>query len=388
MNTQICHNIYQPYRIFSKVFEEGEAMAKGKYYFDGKKGRFYVMFKGNAEWFYSDPDRHKPFFSKEETKYWFKIAKSEIEERIFQPKAWRKNSPLHMDIYAKEWLDILDVSRATKESYYHAVIHYIIPFFRSQDIRHIGYMDIVKFKKWLSEKHNLSSKTIYNKVNTLKRMLKDAWKARFITEMPPFPSLGYDKPEIQYLSMEQQQKFIDAIPDRDRPIFQFMMEYGTRPQEARALQKDCVKDGYIRICRVFSLGEDLRETTKSGDKGKRWLKITPYIEEVLNNIPPHLGPFVFVNEQGLPYKRNELTNIWRKAKKITGIEIKLYNACRHSLGCQLLDEGQNIDVVKDLLGHTDIRMTERYAKRSKAKASEVLKDRRKVINFKKKAENP
>ncbi|MGA1840195.1 MAG: hypothetical protein ACMUIU_06170 [bacterium] len=66
-------------------------------------------------------------------------------------------------------------------------------------------------------------------------------------------------------------RFLDAIPDRDWPIFQFMMEYGVRPQEARALQRDCIKDGKVKICRAFS-NNTLRETTKTGSKGKRNLR--------------------------------------------------------------------------------------------------------------------
>ncbi|MGA1841821.1 MAG: hypothetical protein ACMUIU_14455 [bacterium] len=87
-------------------------------------------------------------------------------------------------------------------------------------------------------------------------------------------------PEIEYLTIEQQEKLLNAIPDHDRPIFQFMMEYGVRPQEARALQRDCIKNGKVKICRAFS-NNTLRETTKTGGKGKRAFEITPYFKEVL-----------------------------------------------------------------------------------------------------------
>ena len=33
---------------------------------------------------------------------------------------------------------------------------------------------------------------------------------------------------IEYLTLEQQEKMIDAIPERDRLIFEFGMEYGLR----------------------------------------------------------------------------------------------------------------------------------------------------------------
>ncbi|MGA1840196.1 MAG: hypothetical protein ACMUIU_06175 [bacterium] len=54
-----------------------------------------------------------------------------------------------------------------------------------------------------------------------------------------------------------------------------------------------------------------------------------------------------------------------------------------SLGCQLLDQGTPMDLVSDVLGHTNEKMTRRYAKRSVAKLTEeLMKRREKVIKFK------
>jgi integrase len=76
------------------------------------------------------------------------------------------------------------------------------------------------------------------------------------------------------------------------------MEYGVRPGEARALQKDCLADGNVIIQRAFSDNE-LRETTKTGRI--RVYKITAYFQKVLESTQPHLSPFVFVRDDGKPY---------------------------------------------------------------------------------------
>ena len=77
-----------------------------------------------------------------------------------------------------------------------------------------------------------------------------------------------------------------------------MMEYGVRPGEARALQKDCLADRNVIIRRAFSDNE-LRETTKTGRI--RIYQITAYFQTVLDRIQPHLSPFVFVRDDGKPY---------------------------------------------------------------------------------------
>ena len=75
--------------------------------------------------------------------------------------------------------------------------------------------------------------------------------------------------------------------------------------------------------------------------------------------------------------------MWSEACKKAEIKkIKLYNAVRHSLGCQLLDKGFEFDKVQKVLGHTRPEMTRRYAKRSNESITEMLVDRRaKIIEF-------
>ena len=180
--------------------------------------------------------------------------------------------------------------------------------------------------------------------------------------------------------MEQQEAVLSQIPEWYRPIFQFMMEYGCRPGEARALKKDCIVDGQVIFRRAFS-NNTLRETTKT-DRVRRY-DITPYFKEVLADLPLHTSPFVFVRDDGKPYTSKNLNKIWHEACDKAGIHIKLYNGCKHSLGCQLLDMGCDMDLVRQQLGHTKIEMTQRYAKRTNAVLTSKLIQRRKnIVEFK------
>ena len=77
-------------------------------------------------------------------------------------------------------------------------------------------------------------------------------------------------------------------------------------------------------------------------------------------------------KNGEPYTAKDLNRIWKSACKVSGTEIRLYNAVRHSLGCQLLDEGHDMEMVRDVLGHTATNTTRRYAKRSQHSIAHVL----------------
>ena len=95
---------------------------------------------------------------------------------------------------------------------------------------------------------------------------------------------------------------------------------------------------------------------------------------------------MFVRSDGKPYTNKNLNAIWKAACKIAGVNIKLQAAFRHSLGCQLLDQGADLELVRDVLGHTKTEMTRRYAKRNPASMKDVLEARRKVVSIKKEGE--
>jgi len=156
------------------------------------------------------------------------------------------------------------------------------------------------------------------------------------------------------------------------------MEYGLRIQEARAMMKDCVTDEEVIIKRSFSEFA-LRETTKTGRI--RRFSLTSRSRAILKSVPLSTCQFVFTPNNNTAYHPRLLNEIWHKACAEVGIKIKLYNAFRHSLGCQLLDEGQPLDLVRDVLGHSTSEMTRRYAKRNPTQLTNALENRGKVIPF-------
>ena len=301
---------------------------------------------------------------------------TEIDDGEFNPKFWLPDSPMLIREYAQIWLKVKDVSRKTLSGYRTAVNKYITPFFRDKDIRRIRANDLKLFKMWLEEQ--LEDKGVYNQVTALKTMFNDAYRNEDITRVPPFPRLRNPEPPPEYITLEQQERLLSAIPERHRPIFQIGMEFGMRVGEVRALKKDCIKDGKIIIKRAFS--DNQLKDTKTSEHRERYL--TEYAIDVLAGIEPHLSPFVFVRWDGKPYTNKDLNLIWHAAEKETGIKIKLYNAFRHSLGCQLLDMGYSLDHVQDQLGHKNPAMTRRYAKRSNPVLTQALENRRgKIIEI-------
>jgi integrase len=199
--------------------------------------------------------------------------------------------------------------------------------------------------------------------------------------MPTFPPLTKTAPETtEYLTFEEQQTILAAIPECHRPIFTVMMEYGVRPQEATALKWDCVTADKIIFKRSHSEYR-LRETTKTG--AIREEKLTTRAREAIHGLARN-SIWVFTkNGRGSHYDSKALNRLWRDACGNTGISIPMYEAVRHSLGCQLAEEGYSIDFIQDVYKHTTIKTTRRYAKRQRAMIGEALENRGNVVPFEK-----
>jgi integrase len=349
----------------------GIGYMKGSTHYDKKAKRWLISiyWEGKQHRFWKHPLTNEPFWVKASAEKQLNKIRTEVDEGYFNPQFWKPDSPMSIRIYACEWLDIIDVSPKTLKDYISSVKNYIVPFFGDKDIRNIRHNDLVKFYKWIKR----ADKGKYNVMSCLKTILRYAWRNEDLSKVPPFPILSYQLPEIEYLTLEKQERIVEKIPGRDRPIFQFMMEYGCRPGEARALQRDCITDGHVKIKRAFS-DNKLRETTKTG-RIRRY-PITSYFKAVLDKMERNLSPFVFVRNDGKPYTSKNLNKIWHEACAKVGIKIKLYHGVRHSLGCQLLDMGCDLSLVQDQLGHTKPEMTRRYAKRSLKKLGDALEARR------------
>lgn len=349
----------------------------GSVHQDAKTGRWLIsIYWEGKQWrFFRHPKTGEAFFARQQAEKQLAKIRTEIDEKTFNPRFWQQRSPMSVREYSRIWLSSIQVSPNTRRDYSNSIRNFIVPFFQDESIKEIKHAHLVNFLGRIKR----SDKGKYNVMGCLKAMLRYAWRNEDIEKVPPFPRLSFQNPEIKYLTLDQQEKVLAAIAPHDQPIFKFLMEYGVRPGEAMALKKDCISDQVIVIRRSFSSSlPEIREVTKS--KQIRTLQITPYCRSILDSMTAHLGEFVFVRSNGEHYTSKVINRIWRNACNQIGISIKLYNGTRHSLGCQLLDQGQTLDLVRDILGHSNQAMTLRYAMRSAGRKVEALNQRR-VVPF-------
>lgn len=251
-----------------------------------------------------------------------------------------------------------NISPSYLDSLKNYINNYYLKFFTNKDVREIRTFDIKEFYNQMPQR---KEKTIKNIMDTLRHFFNYLYKLEIIEKVPVFPTVRVSESIPKWTSTDNQIALLNAIPDIHKPIFTFILFQGCRPSEARALKwKDIDSQNRIVVIRRTYSKNKIVERTKGRNVKPRM--IHPYVYEMLKSIPKGLPEaFVFLHPKtNMPYSKTRLEDIFRIARKETGIDINIYAAGRHSVASNAAMAGVDARTIRDYLGHADIRTTEIY----------------------------
>ncbi|AVA33427.1 tyrosine-type recombinase/integrase [Cupriavidus metallidurans] len=245
-------------------------------------------------------------------------------------------------------------------------------------------------EQWKSKaaKTGIKPKTIANKLHALQGLLRVAVKAGHITDNPAKEVERNGKPDtvVRYLGADERQRLYAAMEAREeanrdarhrtiahrrmrklspppslrgvrytdylQPLVVTALNTGMRKGELLALQWEDVDFEYktIHVRRAIAKDDERRD-----------IPITDELFECLTvwKLLAH-KVYVFGNpETDAPL--TDFKNAWTTlldAAKITGFR---FHDCRHTYASQLVAAGVDLNRVRVLLGHSDIKMVLRYA---------------------------
>ena len=182
-------------------------------------------------------------------------------------------------------------------------------------------------------------------------------------ELIEAPKLGRYLPEV--LSVEEVTAILDSVNTdsgewtalRDRAILEILYGCGLRVSEACGLLISHVylKEGFVRVVgkgnkeRLVPLGEMAAEAFAS------YLEARPQAAE------PALDDIAFLNKNGRPLSRVAIFNLVRKQALLAGVNKEISpHTFRHSFATHLIENGADLRVVQEMLGHESILTTEIY----------------------------
>ena len=91
----------------------------------------------------------------------------------------------------------------------------------------------------------------------------------------------------------------------------------------------------------------------------RQVDLPDKIVTLLSNMD-HNTTFVFEDENGEPYSSKTLFGNWKKVLTENNIPYKKFHALRHTYATMLLSKGVDLKTLQDLMGHSDITITQLY----------------------------
>ena len=175
------------------------------------------------------------------------------------------------------------------------------------------------------------------------------------------PKLGRYLPDV--LSVEEVSLIIDKVDTsswqglRDKAILEILYGCGLRVSEAVGLKISGLyfEDGFVRIIgkgnkeRIVPLGEMAAEALRD------YLEVRPHPAE------PAADDLVFLNRFGKSLSRVSMFKMIKTCALLAGIKKEISpHTFRHSFATHLIENGADLRVVQEMLGHESVVTTEIY----------------------------
>ena len=167
------------------------------------------------------------------------------------------------------------------------------------------------------------------------------------------------------LSVEEVARMLDATESRlrDRALLELLYAAGLRVSEALGLDREdlSLDGGFVRV-----IGKGDRERlVPVGDVALDWLDrwIREDREALLgrNHVAPVRGGPLFIGDRGRRLARQQAWAAIKSAASRAGLNDRVSpHTLRHSFATHLLENGADLRIVQELLGHASISTTQLY----------------------------
>jgi integrase len=302
--------------------------------------------------------------------------KAEIAENRFLDKRMEPD-PISFYDFANEYLQWAKANK--KPSSYNrdlSLMRQLNKEFEAKAIQEITTWQIEKFKA--KRKEEVRPASVNREIALLKHMYSKAIEWSKVKESPvkKVKLLKGEVKRVRFLMPDQVQTLLSNCADHLRPIVTVAIHTGMRKGEILKLRRDQANfnQGIISIL-----------DTKNHER--RDIPMNETVKATLKAIEDK-GPYFFSNEDGKPF--GDVKKAFATAMRKSGIEDFRFHDLRHTFASNLVMAGEDLNTIRELLGHKDLTMTLRYAHLApnlKKKAVDVL-DRIMSLNPPQSAINP
>jgi len=224
--------------------------------------------------------------------------------------------------------------------------------------------DLRRYFIYCFEKLKLTENTLHSRINAIKFYFEKVLKGeKFFWEIPR-PKKPSQLPKL--LNEDEIEKLFKALVNKKHKAILFTAySAGMRVSEIVNLK---LKDIDSKRMQIF--------IERAKGKKDRYVNLSPVLLDILRSYVKDYKPKLYLFESeatGSAYPSRTVQQIFSNAKYKAGIKKDVgIHSLRHSFATHLLDKGTDIRFIKDLLGHFDIRTTERYLHVSKKQLVNII----------------
>ena len=245
----------------------------------------------------------------------------------------------------------------------------------------IDKIKVVYVRSWLAEmkENKMSARSLNRKISCLRSFFKYLLKNKLVLVNPVngITSLKMPKKLPQFIVENDIEKIFTSteFPEgfrgtTEKLILQILYFTGIRKAELIAL-KDSDIDRMNSQIKVFGKGSKQRIIPVNNLLVNDLKSYTDKKKE-LNIYNEH--HHFFVTENGMAFDPKQVYNIVKKyLSQITTIEKKSPHILRHTFATHLMNNGAELNAVKELLGHASLAATQIYTHNSIEKLKDVYK---------------
>ena len=190
-----------------------------------------------------------------------------------------------------------------------------------------------------------------------------------------------EQQEIRFFSLEEQQRFIDALPEGTAGhALYFILGTGLRAAELTGLRWSDVKGNHFTVCQTIRRNRNfekdatyrtfLEAGTPKTRAGRRSIPLSPKMQELLavhrriqletrlaKGADWNANDLIFCSEIGTPYEGRNLTRVLHRTLKKAGLEQMGVHALRHTFATRAIESGMDIRTLSEILGHAKVALT-------------------------------
>ena len=243
-------------------------------------------------------------------------------------------------------------------------------------------LDVLVCRSYLASLHGANDAvTIGRKLSSLRAFFRLAVRRRLVRSSPVAalraPKRAQRLP--MFLGKEDVGRLLDSKPPRpdagadqvalESALFEVIYGAGLRVSEACGLDVDDIEvDGARTYVRVRQ-GKGRKDRTVPVG-GKARAALDAYAAQRTMRLvaarkgqgsAPAAGAALFVSRRGLRLGPRAVRRLLTRREQVTGTPRVSPHALRHSFATHLLGEGADLRAIQEMLGHSSLRTTQRYA---------------------------